>query len=134
MYIYHLYHLYIIYINLFIRYTLVIIYIIVYYLYNLHTTLEASALVCTNTILAGLLGRAFIRTWVGCEFIYESGMVGLAPKWVILPPNGTNPGLFQIRAFWLGEQLWVICAWIGHLWLPMTLLAKHDKCSHKQLT
>ena len=26
-----------------------------------------------------------------------TGMVGLAPKWVILAPNGTNPGLFQIR-------------------------------------
>ena len=25
------------------------------------------------------------------------GMVGLAPKWVRLAPNGTNPGLFQIR-------------------------------------
>ena len=25
-----------------------------------------------------------------------SGMVGLAPKWVRLAPNGTNPGLFQI--------------------------------------
>ena len=24
-------------------------------------------------------------------------MVGLAPKWVRLAPNGTNPGLFQIR-------------------------------------
>ena len=27
----------------------------------------------------------------------RSGMVGLAPKWVRLAPNGTNPGLFQIR-------------------------------------
>ena len=27
----------------------------------------------------------------------ETGMVGLAPKWVRLAPNGTNPGLFQIR-------------------------------------
>ena len=26
-----------------------------------------------------------------------TGMVGLAPKWVRLAPNGTNPGLFQIR-------------------------------------
>ena len=26
-----------------------------------------------------------------------SGMVGLVPKWVRLAPNGTNPGLFQIR-------------------------------------
>ena len=26
-----------------------------------------------------------------------SGIVGLAPKWVRLAPNGTNPGLFQIR-------------------------------------
>ena len=27
----------------------------------------------------------------------ESWMVGLAQKWVRLAPNGTNPGLFQIR-------------------------------------
>ena len=26
----------------------------------------------------------------------NSGMVGLAPKWVRFAPNGTNPGLFQI--------------------------------------
>ena len=26
-----------------------------------------------------------------------SGMVGLAPKWVRLAPNGITPGLFQIR-------------------------------------
>ena len=33
-----------------------------------------------------------------------SGMVGLAPKWVRLAPNGTNPGLFQIRfqCIWRG--------------------------------
>ena len=33
-----------------------------------------------------------------------SGMVGLAPNWVILVPNGTNPGLFQIRfqCIWRG--------------------------------
>ena len=31
-------------------------------------------------------------------------MVGLAPKWVRLAPNGTNPGLFQIRfqCIWRG--------------------------------
>ena len=35
----------------------------------------------------------------------EPGMVGLAPKWVGLAPNGTNPGLFQIRFqyIWLDE-------------------------------
>ena len=27
----------------------------------------------------------------------KAGMVGVAPKWVRLAPNGTNPGLFQIR-------------------------------------
>ena len=26
-----------------------------------------------------------------------AGVGGLAPKWVRLAPNGTNPGLFQIR-------------------------------------
>ena len=34
----------------------------------------------------------------------EPGMVGLAPKWVRLAPNETNPGLFQIRfqCIWRG--------------------------------
>ena len=34
----------------------------------------------------------------------EAGMVGLIPKWVRLAPNGTNPGLFQIRfqCIWRG--------------------------------
>ena len=27
----------------------------------------------------------------------DAGMVGLDPKWFRLAPNGTNPGLFQIR-------------------------------------
>ena len=33
---------------------------------------------------------------------FETGMVVLAPKWVRLAPNGTNPGNFQIRfsTFW----------------------------------
>ena len=37
---------------------------------------------------------------------YTSGMVGLAPKWVRLATNGTNPGLFQIRfqCIWLPLQ------------------------------
>ena len=30
-----------------------------------------------------------------CQLV--AGMVGLAPNWVRLSPNGTNPGLFQIR-------------------------------------
>ena len=29
--------------------------------------------------------------------VSRTGMVDLAPKWVRLAPNGTNPGLFQIR-------------------------------------
>ena len=38
------------------------------------------------------------RTSVRGETTERSpGMVGLAPKWVRLAPNGTNPGLFQIR-------------------------------------
>ena len=28
---------------------------------------------------------------------HTEGMVVLAPKWVRLAPNGTNPGFFQIR-------------------------------------
>ena len=33
-----------------------------------------------------------------------AGMVGLAPKWVRLAPNGRNPGLFQIRF----QYIWLI--------------------------
>ena len=29
--------------------------------------------------------------------VIPAGMVGLAPNWVRLAPNGINPGLFQIR-------------------------------------
>ena len=38
-------------------------------------------------------------------FVYAMpGMVGLALKWVRLAPNGTNPGIFQIRfqCIWRG--------------------------------
>ena len=40
----------------------------------------------------------------GCMYELTPGMVGLAPKWVRLAPNGTNPGLFQIRfqCIWRG--------------------------------
>ena len=31
------------------------------------------------------------------QMMFRPGMVGLVPKWVRLVPNGTNPGLFQIR-------------------------------------
>ena len=36
-------------------------------------------------------------------------MIGLAPKWVRLAPNGTNPGIYQIRfqciwAYWDAES------------------------------
>ena len=34
----------------------------------------------------------------------QSGMVGLVPKWVRLAPDGTNPGLFQIRF----QYIWLI--------------------------
>ena len=39
-------------------------------------------------------------------FDHQQGMVGLAPKWVRLDPNRTNPGLFQIRfqCIWLIES------------------------------
>ena len=35
----------------------------------------------------------------------DTGTVGLAPNWARLAPNGTNPGLFQIRFqyIWLGR-------------------------------
>ena len=36
--------------------------------------------------------------------VSQPRMVGLAPKWVRLAPNGANPGNFQIRfsTFWRG--------------------------------
>ena len=39
-------------------------------------------------------------------------MVGLAPKWVRLAPNGTNPGLFQIRF----QCIWRGCAKCTEIW------------------
>ena len=39
---------------------------------------------------------AYQNTDVSTE-LCSAGMVGLAPKWVRLAPNGTNPGFFQIR-------------------------------------
>ena len=41
-----------------------------------------------------------------------SGMVGLAPKWVRLAPNGTNPGLFQIRfqCIWHRRGVWLLAS------------------------
>ena len=35
-------------------------------------------------------------------------MVGLAPKWVRLAPNGTNPGRFQIRF----QCILHVCKWL----------------------
>ena len=34
---------------------------------------------------------------VVCCYWFDTGMVGLASKWVRFAPNGTNSGLFQIR-------------------------------------
>ena len=39
----------------------------------------------------------FLRQYILSHASLIPGMVGLAPKWVRLAPNGTNPGLFQIR-------------------------------------
>ena len=38
--------------------------------------------------------------------MYRVGMEGLAPKWVRLAPNGTNPGLFRsdFSAFEIGPK------------------------------
>ena len=38
-----------------------------------------------------------LETPTDVTVVYYPGMVGLAPKWVRLAPNETNPGLFQIR-------------------------------------
>ena len=40
---------------------------------------------------------SFLFSWLMTSQYIESGMVGLTPKWDRLSPNGTNPGLFQIR-------------------------------------
>ena len=40
------------------------------------------------------------------------GMVGLSPKWVRLSPNGTNPGLFQIRF----QCIWRVGAKCTEIW------------------
>ena len=38
---------------------------------------------------------------------FNAGMLGLAPKWVRWAPNGTNPGLFQIRfQFSAGREMY----------------------------
>ena len=49
-------------------------------------------------------------TWLRWPtFCFVSGMSDLGAKWVRLAPNGTNPGLFQIRfqyIFSLWDQTW----------------------------
>ena len=49
-------------------------------------------------------------------------MVGLAPKWVRLAPNGTNPGLFKFQFQyipWLGTpSLVVLESRLGTLYVP----------------
>ena len=45
-------------------------------------------------------GQLFAQVWPPwhrSRVVIETGMVVLAPKWVRLAQNGTNPGLFQIR-------------------------------------
>ena len=48
-------------------------------------------------------------------------MVGLAPKWVRLAPNGTNPGLFQIRfqCIWRPGQSDPLWSQTYHPWLEL---------------
>ena len=41
--------------------------------------------------------KSFVPSVSTGKYTLLSGMVALAPKWVRLAPNGTNPGLFQIR-------------------------------------
>ena len=50
-----------------------------------------------------------------------SGMVGLAPKWVKLATNGTNPGLFQI---WF-QCIWRPCAKCTEIWSGKTPYLSH---------
>ena len=44
---------------------------------------------CKSNPFRGLICHPCLGGWM-------TGMVGLAPKWVRLAPNGTNPGLFQL--------------------------------------
>ena len=60
-----------------------------------------------NFISAGSRGFCSLRLLLkNASRLHVSGteMVGLAPKWVRLAPNWTNPGLFQIRfqCIWRG--------------------------------
>ena len=52
-------------------------------------------------------GQTAIKIGVNHNDVWHfwTGMVGLAPKWVRLAPNWTNPGIFQISfsLFWLTE-------------------------------
>ena len=52
---------------------------------------------CTCTALHDwcIYGLYYLLSRFQCSL--TTGMVGLALKWVRLAPNGTNPGLFQIR-------------------------------------
>ena len=50
------------------------------------------------TLTASAVWRYFVNQYhPKCVWHCWCWMVGLAPKWVRLDPNGTNPGLFQIR-------------------------------------
>ena len=53
----------------------------------------------------------FTARWPTCSagraVIFTPWMPGLATKWLRLAPNGTNPGLFQIRfQYILGNLIW----------------------------
>ena len=61
-----------------------------------HLGLEVNAKVMTR-VTAGmffLLDRGDKQAGLSPS---RAGMGGLDPKWIRLAPNGTNPGLFQIR-------------------------------------
>ena len=63
------------------------------------------------------------RQTVHLDGHFEAGMVGLAPKWVRLAPNGTNPGLFQIRFQYIWCQF---DPFYDHILQPWYLLTVHS--------
>ena len=92
--------------------------IVIRYHYTTHPTrqLTVNTQVCLSSVTAHVTLQHFkSRDWLAgipgdnftlvCWSQQNTGMVGLAPKWVRLAPNGTNPGLFQIRFqyIWLDE-------------------------------
>ena len=74
--------------------------------YQVHNSSDTYWAVCFKDVICGevTLDDPCLESYPSLPW-----MVGLAPKWVRLAPNGTNPGLFQIR---------FQCIWRGGLKKP----------------